>query len=231
MNARDGDGLRDHLEVLQKLPSYNLTSTYREEIVRSLIRERKFGEAARELHRLTFFNYSNPAPHFQEARMLWLNNDARAQAANERLQKLISDNAITANLYRSRIESSHPIELTIMRTALDNSTAGLSWRTAIYVHPTVRIILPSDIALKSIEGEIGMATGSWFENTDGVTFSIQNHRTESLYDIRIDPHKNTSEQKWIPFHWNGKPQNIILVSGPGGSPSYDWAFLSINQTQ
>ena len=223
------EDLRTFYEMLLHLPTQTLSPGYRSQIANSYWRERNFKEAATQFRRLTFHDYSDPAPHWLEARMWWLAAEkTKAEAANARFMRFVPANSITRNLYRSTIEATFAEHFTIMRSFVENKFGGLEWRPAVYAHPVSRIVLPNDVHFKRISGELAMSVGAWFEKTDGFRFSILNSEAETLFSVRINPHENSTDRRWVPFEWHGKSQNVMLLTSPEETGNYDWALLYIH---
>jgi hypothetical protein len=107
----------------------------------------------------------------------------------------------------------------------------MNWRTAIYAHPISVIVLPSDVKVAAMSGELGMKSPTWSGDTDGFSFSIADSTGKHFFTSSIDPAKNVSHRGWIPFQWNGQSQNVTLLSLPRATSNYDWALISVHSAR
>ena len=226
------DAIRAFHRAVMRLPAHGFNPVHCNEIAASYLRERKFAAAASQYQNCTLYDFADPGPHWLEARMWWLAGDERkARLANERTQRLIATNPVVNSLYRSQILSSHPEHFTVVRAGLENDIGGMNWRTAIYAHPISVIVLPSDVKVAAMSGELGMKSPTWSGDTDGFSFSIADSTGKHFFTSSIDPAKNVSHRGWIPFQWNGQSQNVTLLSLPRATSNYDWALISVHSAR
>lgn len=225
--TRSEEGLRTHFKILQRLPRQEFNPWWQGEIARTYFREKKFQLAASEFQRLTSYDYSNPEPHWLQARSLWLAGDPEASKINGRLSRFISMNAVYQNLYRSEIVSVAGQEARPIRTSLHNALGGALWRTGIYAHPPATIKLPPGLSLRSISGQLSFIDGVPFDQTDGADFTVSTRAGTKLFSIRFHPNEQTS----APFRWHGDPQALVLQTGPVINPNYDWIVVTIDSAR
>jgi len=222
--------LRQHYRLLLNLPELLIRDgSLKEKVAESYYLQKDYRDAAEEYHKLSLDRYSDPRAHWWEARMWWLAGDyRRATGANNVLQRMIPSNWFLQNLYRSEIKGSL-WQVNIQRTALENYFGGKSWRTGIFEHPFARILFPADRRFTSLRGEASFIWGGWFEETDGVVFSVFNNEGRSLFSYQIDPKNNKNQRQWNSFvgTFPQGEHRVVLETRGGKDDNFDWAMWVI----
>jgi O-antigen ligase/tetratricopeptide (TPR) repeat protein len=228
--AADEEGLRTHFRIMQRLPIYDFNPRYSEEIGRSFFRQGDYQKAADEFDRLSFYDYSNPMPHWWRARIGWLFNKDGSKA-NQRLRRFVPSNRFFENLYRAAIQTQPNQDVSVQRFGLPNQFGGIEWRIGIFAHPTTKIIFPSNIQFSSLNGEAAMLDQVWDKPTDGAALEFLDKRSMNIFSLKITPVQDPTQRQWIPFRWSGSQQSITVRTVPLSNPSYDWFAFTINEAK
>lgn len=224
--------LRVHYRIMEQLNLIDQDSSQQMKIADSYLQDERYAEAARAFHRLSLYEYTDPLPHWREARCWWLAGEfQRAKLANLELQQLISSNRLTQNLYRAGIDLVSWDGVGVVRAPIPNKFDGLSWKTGIFAHAPTTIFFPDDVRIQRIEGEIALVSGAnFFQKADGVRFVILDENQEAVSFMELDPRKTGDKPQ--PFVCEmSKPQNITLKTLTGPTPYYDWALWVIKKAQ
>lgn len=227
------EGLRTMYRILESLPSADLDPAYQDRIAASYAEDRNFSRAAEEYHHLSFFSYTDPCPHWREARFRWLGGDQQgAENAGAVLQRLIPQNPLYSGLYRSDIDTTSWDGTCIIRAEIPNELGWITYRTGMFVHPPNRIRMPADVKIKTIEGALGILSDAWPRETDGASLSICSSLTDCRFRRTVDPKHNPEERGWTPFSFSmPAPGPIILKTDYGADNRYDWLVLVVNKAE
>jgi O-antigen ligase len=233
IGTNNKEDLRGMYRILERLPSADANALFREEIAASYVEESAYRKAATEYRQLSFYDYSDPAPHWREARFWWLaGEEQKAEAANTALQRLIPQNVIYANLYKSDIDTIAWQGTCIVRQVIPNDLGGMSYRTGIFFHPPAKIVLPANVQLRSIQGELGIVGNAWTNERDGATFSVCALTSDCFFNRTVNPKENPQERGWNPFSWvTPTPRQVMLKSDYGIDNRYDWLVLVVNKAE
>lgn len=229
----DREGRRSMFRILETLPSADVNASYRDQIACSYVEEKFYRKAAEEFHQLSFYEYWDPTPHWREARFWWLDGESqKAEQANAALQRLIPQNALYANLYRSDIDTIAWPGTCIVRAAIPNDLGGKCYRTGMFVHPPTKIVMPDDVRLRSIRGELGIVDSAWSKGTDGASFSLCSVTFDCFFVRSVNPKQNLGERDWTPFLWKDpSPREIMLKTDYGIDNQFDWLVLVVNKAE
>lgn len=233
LGTHNPEDRRTMFSILATLPSADMSASSRDRIASSYIEEGAYRNAAAEYHQLSFYDYSDPTPHWREARSWWLAGEQqKAEEANNALMRLVPQNALYANLYRSDIGFLDWQGTCIVRGTIQNDLGGISYRTGMLVHPPLRVIFPSSVQLRSIEGEIAIVGNAWARETDGATFSICSITSDCSFSRTVNPKQNPDERGWNPFSWVSQaPRQIMLKTDYGIDNRYDWLVFAVKKTE
>ncbi len=223
---KDESRLRLHYRLMLKFPVEKRDNAYlQQKIAESYYRTQDYEESAREYARLALYEFTDPNPHFWEARMWWLSGQQeKAESANGQLMRLIHKNRLLENLYKSRFNAV-PSGLGLYRVELRNRLGGSVWRNALLLHPPGMAELSPDQKFTAISGDIAMGGDVWLEQTDGVTFKICETRNSCGFQMMLNPRENPDQRLWNKFKWTSSiPVAIRIESDQVGDSSWDWAF-------
>lgn len=221
--------LHDLYETMLRLPVPDFDSSPYLKNADQYFADHDYARAAAAYHDLSQVHYTEPAPHWFEARAWQLAGQGiYATNANRRLQSLIDSNLLTENLYRSNIQLPK-WQITVTNTWNPNSVGGQEWRTIIMMPPPATITLPPDVKINRIAGDINLVWGAWIENCNGSDFRILDDHGKVQWKYTIDQRSNPGQQNWNPFQWQrvDHSSGLSLQTDPRGDASYDWAVWSI----
>src|SRR5262249_13932981 len=120
----------------------------------------------------------------------------------------------------------------IVRSWTLNEIGGKSFRTGIFLHPPMRMTLPSDIKIHKLEGELAITAAGWIGETDGAGFFMATPKGRSLCFTRIDPAIQIDQRTWNSISCTAtQPENIRFITDPGRDNRYDWLVLSVKEAQ
>lgn len=233
IGTQNREDMRVMFRILQMLPSEDADASLQERIAVSCAEDHDLRKAADEYHELSYYSYWDPTPHWREAHFWWLaGEEGKAGRANEAMLRLIPQNTVYANLYRSDITALVWQAVCVRRASIPNDLGGQSYRTGMFIHPPATVVLPPEVQLKTIQGELGILGNAWAKETDGTTFSICSSDSDCVFNRTINAKDNPHERFWNAFSWEAtQPTRVVLKSEYGINNKYDWLFLVVTRTE